>query len=122
MVFAVRFFHLAPTPEEFLSEMRRVARETVFFDTFNAPSTRSVYNWLLPMGSHLYTRADVDDLLRGAGLELADAAHDFVLPYGLYRSLPGAVARPLRSLDEGVLRTPIGRRLASVSYWSATVE
>lgn len=121
VVCAVRFFHLADTPARFLSEMRRVTRRTVFFDTFNARSARSVYNWLLPMGSRLYTREEVDQLLDDTGLELASATHDFVVPYGVYRSLPGEIAGPLRTLDTGVQRTPVGRELASVSYWTADV-
>ena len=121
-VIAVRFFHLADTPASYLSEMARVARETVFFDTFNATSARSVYNWLLPMGSRLYSRSEVDRLLDDVGLELREAAHDFILPYGLYRSLPGGVARPLRDADTTLVHSPIGRHLASVSYWTADVE
>ena len=121
-VFAVRFFHLADTPAQYLSEMQRVARKRVFFDTFNARSARSVYNWLLPMGSHLYTRGDVDRLLQDVGLELETATHDFIVPYGIYRSLPGPIADPLRDIDTTVLRTPIGRYLATVSYWTARVD
>jgi len=121
VVFAIRFFHLADTPEAFLSEMRRVARDGVLFDTFNARSARSIYNWLLPMGSRLYTPGEVHGLIDRSGLELRDATHEFVVPYGLYRELPGAIARPIRSLDTGLLRTPIGRWLASVSYWSMNV-
>ena len=52
-VFAMRFFHLAPDPEGFMSELRRVASEQVFFDTFKRYSARSIYNWALPMGSRL---------------------------------------------------------------------
>ena len=58
-VLAMRFFHLADTPAAFLSEMRRVAEEQVFFDTFNRFSTRSLYNWALPMGSRLYSRWEI---------------------------------------------------------------
>lgn len=121
-VIAVRFFHLADTPASFLSEMARVARETVFFDTFNATSARSAYNWLLPMGSRLYSRSEVDRLLEDVGLELRDASHDFVVPYGLYRSLPGSIARPLRDVDTTLGDTVVGRHLASVSYWTAHVR
>ena len=83
-VFAVRFFHLADTPAQFLSEMQRVARNRVFFDTFNARSARSVYNWLLPMGSRLYTAREVHRLLDGAGLsEVAEAVlYDRGVPFG----------------------------------------
>jgi len=122
VTFAVRFFHLADTPETFLSEMRRITRETILFDTFMAGSARSVYNWLLPMGSLLYTSREVRDLIEAAGLELQDAVHDFIVPYGLYRQLPGAIAGPIRSLDNALLRTPLTRRLASVSYWSVAVH
>jgi len=121
-VFAMRFFHLADTPASYLSEMARVARETVFFDTFNATSARSAYNWLLPMGSRLYSRSEVDRLLDDVGLELRSSAHDFVVPYGIYRSLPGDVARPLRGVDTSLVETPIGRHLASVSYWTTSAE
>lgn len=118
-VFAMRFFHLAPSPLGFLREMRRVTRDTIFFDTFNAFSSRAVYNWLLPMGSRLYEEDEVYELLDEAGLELVDAEHDFVIPYGCYRSIPDQLARPLRNVDERVGETDVGERLASVSYWHA---
>lgn len=122
VTFAVRFFHLADTPETFLSEMRRITRETILFDTFMRASARSVYNWILPMGSRLYASGEVRDLIEAAGLELEDASHDFVVPYGLYRQLPGTVAGPIRSLDNALLQTTLARRLASVSYWSVSVS
>jgi len=121
-VLAMRFFHLADTPAAFLSELRRVSRERVVFDTFNSGSTRSVYNWLLPMGSRLYSRAEVEGLLARSDLELVGADHDFVLPYGLYRQTPNLLATPLRSLDRAVGRLPGGHRLASVSWWEARVS
>ncbi|PSP55708.1 SAM-dependent methyltransferase [Halobacteriales archaeon QS_1_67_19] len=121
-VFAMRFFHLADTPATFLSEMRRVAKEQVVFDTFNAGSTRSIYNWLLPMGSHLYTRADVEKLLDESDLRLVDAEHDWILPYGFYRKIPGSIADPIRDMDTTLGNGVFGDRLASVSYWNAKVE
>jgi ubiquinone/menaquinone biosynthesis C-methylase UbiE len=120
-VFAIRFFHLADTPASVLAEMRRVSKEQVFFDTFNRYSTRSLYNWLLPMGSRLYSDAEVDRLLEGAGLHLENAEHDFLLPYGFYRKIPGEVAERFRQADTAVGRTPVGSPLASVSYWDARV-
>ncbi|WP_254537286.1 class I SAM-dependent methyltransferase [Halomarina litorea] len=121
-VFAMRFFHLADTPASFLSEMCRVSREQVFFDTFNRFSTRTMYNWLLPMGSRLYSEGEVLRMLNGAGLRLHDEAHDFVLPYGFYRSIPNTVAETFREADRSLGETPLGERLASVSYWDARVE
>jgi len=120
-VVAMRFFHLADTPATFLSEIARVSRNDVFFDTFNGRSLRTVYNWLLPMGSHLYSREQVLDLLAGADLELADVAHDFVVPYGVYRNIPDSVAARLRTLDTALVGTAPGARIASVSYWHAAV-
>jgi ubiquinone/menaquinone biosynthesis C-methylase UbiE len=120
-VLAMRFFHLADTPASFLSEMRRVSREQVFFDTFNRLSTRTVYNWLLPMGSRLYSEGEVLRMLNGADLRLQDEAHDFVLPYGFYRSMPNVVAEQFREADRSLGDTPLGDRLASVSYWDARV-
>ncbi len=120
-VFAMRFFHLAPDPEGFMAELCRVSHDQIFFDTFNRYSFRSLYNWALPMGSRLYSKREVQHLLENAGLELIDAAHDFVLPYGFYRAVPGWIARPFRSLDTTVCRTPIGDIGASVSYWEAAV-
>ena len=118
-VIAMRFFHLADTPGEFLAEMRRVSREQIFFDTFNALSSRSLYNWALPMGSRLYSSTDVRRLLDDADLELVSAEHDWIAPYGLYRKLPNSIASGLRVLDTGLGRTPLGDYLASVSYWNA---
>jgi SAM-dependent methyltransferase len=120
-VFAMRFFHLADTPAKFLSEMCRVSREQVFFDTFNDRSTRVLYNWLLPMGSRLYGRGEVERLIEGAGLTLSDARHDFVLPYGFYRKIPNRLAGAFRTVDTAIGGTPLGTRLASVSYWNAHV-
>ena len=121
-VFAMRFFHLAPTPARFLAEMKRVTSGPILFDTFNNVSARSVYNWLLPMGSHLYSREDVASLLATSGLVLANVDHDFVVPYGCYRVLPGVFARPIRQLDERLVGTSLGKRLASVSFWQAVEE
>lgn len=120
-VFAMRFFHLAPDPEGFIKEMRRVTKEQVFFDTFNRYSTRSMYNWALPMGSRLYSEREAKELVVGGGLELADVSHDFILPYGFYRAIPGWVARPFRAADTALGRTSLGDRIASVSYWNARI-
>ncbi len=120
-VFAMRFFHLADTPASYLTEMRRVSRDQVFFDTFNRFSTRSLYNWMLPMGSRLYSRWEVDRLLNDVGLELTAAEHDWLFPYGFYRKVPGSVAETVRRLDTAIGKTPVGPRLASVSYWNAHV-
>jgi ubiquinone/menaquinone biosynthesis C-methylase UbiE len=121
-VFAMRFFHLADTPAKFLTEMARVSKELVFFDTFNDTSARIAYNWLLPMGSHLYGEDDVHELLRTAGLSFVDVRNDFVLPYGFYRKIPNGVAGAFREADTSLGRTGIGQRLASVSYWRAAVD
>lgn len=120
-VYAMRFFHLADTPVSFMQEMRRVSREQVFFDTFNRFSTRSLYNWALPMGSRLYSRAEVDRLLQDAGLTLHQADHDWVLPYGFYRKVPNGIASAFRRVGERVANTGGGDRLASVSYWDTRV-
>ncbi|MHB9288445.1 class I SAM-dependent methyltransferase [Halobacteriales archaeon Cl-PHB] len=116
-VFAMRFFHLADTPLQFLREMQRVSRDQIFFDTFNRYSTRSLYNWALPMGSRLYSGGEVDRLLSDVGLELAEAHHDWVLPYGFYRKVPNSLAAPIRKLDTTIGGTPLGPPLSSVSYW-----
>jgi SAM-dependent methyltransferase len=121
VVLAMRFFHLADTPVEFMTELRRVTRDRIVFDTFNSYSTRSIYNWALPMGSRLYSRSEVISLLEGAGLELGEVEHDFIVPYGLYRELPNGLARPIRGFDTSLSGIPGGDRLASVSYWTAVV-
>jgi ubiquinone/menaquinone biosynthesis C-methylase UbiE len=120
-VFAMRFFHLAPDPEGFIAELRRVSGDQVFFDTFKRYSTRSIYNWALPMGSRLYSEREVRELLVDADLALAEASHDFVVPYGFYRQVPGWVAEPVRGIDAAIGRSPLGPGLASVSYWDARV-
>ncbi len=120
-VFAIRFFHLADTPEAFLSEMARVSTDQVVFDTFNAMSTRTAYNWLLPMGSRLYDDEEVETLIEDTGLELATVEHDFVLPYGLYRKIPDWLADSLRDIDTSVVDHPLGEQFASVSYWNVEV-
>jgi SAM-dependent methyltransferase len=120
-VFAMRFFHLADTPVEFLHEMARVSKEIVFFDTFNRFSSRSVYNWALPMGSRLYGRFEVEQLLDSTGLSLVGEDHDFVLPYGFYREIPDEVAARIREVDTALRGSSVGDKLASVSYWTTHV-
>ena len=121
-VVAMRFFHLADDPEAFLNEMRRVSREQIVFDTFNRFSARSVYNWALPMGSRLYSKSEVAVLLAKTDLTLVDVADDFLVPYGVYRSIPNALAEPIRSVDRAIGRLPVTDHLASVSYWNARVR
>lgn len=121
-VIAMRFFHLADDPDSFLEEMRRVSRDQIVFDTFNRYSTRSVYNWALPMGSRLYSEREVRDLLAANDLTLVDAEHDFLLPYGLYRITPNALAAPLRTVDRLAGKVPGMDHLASVSYWNAKLD
>ena len=120
-VVAMRFFHLMDDPEPFMQELRRVSNEQVFFDTFNRRSLRVLYNWLLPMGSRLYSERQVVEMLRSADLTLANEEHDFVLPYGFYRELPGPIAKPFRVVDELIGNTIPGDYVASVSYWDARV-
>ncbi len=121
-VVAMRFFHLADDPAAFLSEMRRVSREQIVFDTFNRFSARSIYNWALPMGSRLYSKSEVAVLLAKNDLTLVDVEDDFLVPYGLYRSIPNALASPIRSLDRAVGELPVTDHLASVSYWNTRVR
>lgn len=121
-VLAMRFFHLIPNPDRYLREIRRVTNGQLLFDTFNTPSTRSIYNWLLPMGSRLYDDDDVRAMLERTGYELADSSHDFLLPYGLYRAIPRALAEGLYRLESGLRNTEIGDGFASVSYWNAHVS
>ena len=121
-VFAMRFFHLADTPAKFMAEMSRVSKDLVFFDTFNGRSARVVYNWLLPMGSHLYSGSQVERLVDDAGMHLVNGEHDFLLPYGFYRKIPNGVASEFRDVDTSIGETWLGDSLASVSYWTATVD
>ena len=116
-VVAMRFFHLTDTPHRYLAEMARVSRDRVIFDTFNDRSARRLYTWMLPMGSRLYGADEVQALVTGAGLEVVAAADDFVLPYGLYRQLSEPAARAVRRSVAPVRASPLGGRLASVTYW-----
>ena len=121
-VIAMRFFHLADDPEAFLKEMRRVSRDQIVFDTFNRFSARSIYNWALPMGSRLYSKSEIAVLLAKTDLTLVDVEDDFLLPYGLYRSIPNSLASPLRTLDKAIGELPTTDHVASVSYWNARVR
>ncbi|ELY60790.1 class I SAM-dependent methyltransferase [Natronolimnohabitans innermongolicus] len=121
-VIAMRFFHLADDPEAFLKEMRRVSRDQIVFDTFNRFSARSVYNWALPMGSRLYSRSEIAILLAKTELTLVDVEDDFIVPYGLYRSIPNGLASPIRKLDTAIGKLPVTDHLASVSYWNTHVR
>lgn len=121
-VVAMRFFHLADDPEGFLREMRRVSRDQIVFDTFNRFSSRSIYNWALPMGSRLYSKSEVSVLLAKTELKLEAVEDDFIVPYGFYRSIPNALASPIRRLDSLVGGLPITDHLSSVSYWTTSVR
>ncbi|WP_436342997.1 class I SAM-dependent methyltransferase [Natronorubrum sp. FCH18a] len=121
-VIAMRFFHLADDPKAFLEEMRRVSREQIVFDTFNRFSSRSIYNWALPMGSRLYSKSEVAVLLAKTNLTLVDVEDDFIVPYGFYRSIPNGLASPIRTLDEAIGKLPVSDHLASVSYWNTQVR
>jgi SAM-dependent methyltransferase len=121
-VLAMRFFHLIPNPDRYLREIRRVTADRLVFDTFNTPSSRSIYNWLLPMGSRLYDDDDVRAMLDRTGYELADSSHDFLLPYGLYRAIPRSLADGLYRIESGLRHTEVGDDFASVSYWSVRVS
>lgn len=118
IVLAMRFFHLADEPLDFLREMRRVSRSVVFFDTFNDGSARVLYNRFLPMGSRLYSADQVHQLLENSELELADSKDDFVFPFGLYRSIPTVVAQGIRGVDD-TLKNSVASNFCSVSYWKA---
>ncbi|WP_440765648.1 class I SAM-dependent methyltransferase [Natronorubrum sp. DTA7] len=121
-VVAMRFFHLADDPRAFLEEMHRVSREQIVFDTFNRFSSRSIYNWALPMGSRLYSKSEVAVLLAKTNLTLVDVEDDFIVPYGFYRSIPNVLASPIRTLDETIGKLPVTDHLASVSYWNTRVR
>lgn len=121
-VLAMRFFHLIPNPDRYLEEIRRVTTDQLIFDTFNTPSTRTAYNWLLPMGSRLYDDSDVRTMLERTGYRLTGSSHDFLLPYGLYRAIPRAVADGLYRIESGLRHTELGDGLASVSYWNAHIR
>ncbi|AHF98764.1 S-adenosylmethionine-dependent methyltransferase [Halostagnicola larsenii XH-48] len=121
-VVAMRFFHLADDPEGFLREMRRVSRDQIVFDTFNRFSSRSIYNWALPMGSRLYSKSEVSVLLAKTELKLEAVEDDFIVPYGFYRSVPNVFASPIRRLDSLVGTLPITDHLSSVSYWNTSVR
>ncbi|ADJ16230.1 class I SAM-dependent methyltransferase [Halalkalicoccus jeotgali] len=121
-VLAMRFFHLIPNPDRYLREIRRVTDGRLVFDTFNTPSTRSIYNWLLPMGSRLYADEDVHAMLDRTGYKLADSSHDFLLPYGLYRAIPRALADGFYRIESELRATEFLGEFPSVSYWSARVS
>lgn len=121
IVVAMRFFHLVDDAVRFLRELKRVASETVIFDTFKRYSFRSIYNWALPMGSQLVSTGEVEAWLDAAGLDLRAVVNDWILPYGFYRVVPLGLARLLRPLDDRIVRLPGCKRLASVSYWTASV-
>ena len=119
IVLAMRFFHLMPEPAVFLEELERVTRDQLVFDTFNARSFRRLYTWLLPMGSRLYTGREVRRLLADSDLYLEGVRHDFIVPFGVYRAIPKALADAIYAVDRRALGTGVGEGIASVSYWSA---
>lgn len=116
LVLGMRFFHLIDEPVAYLSEMARVSKGPVVFDTFNRGSARVVYNRFLPMGSRLYSEDDVDGVADEAGVELIDRRDDFVVPFGVYRAIPKTLAKGFRGVDDAV-QSVGGDSLSSVTYW-----
>lgn len=122
VVVSIRFLHLLPEPETFVSEMKRVSKDTVLFDTFNAMSGRSLYNTLLPMGSRLYTEDEVRELTSAVGLRRVRRRDEFVLPFGTYRFAPDFMADAMESIDEALISLGPGKALSSVTYWKSSVR
>ncbi|AWB28692.1 class I SAM-dependent methyltransferase [Halococcoides cellulosivorans] len=120
-VLAMRFFHLVDDPAGFLAEIERVSRHQVVFDTFDRPSLRTLYTWALPMGSRLYGRSEVRELLADADLDLAGVDHEFLFPYGFYRQIPARLADWTWTVDESLRGAPGVDRLATVSFWDCRV-
>lgn len=120
-VIAMRFFHLVDDPITFLRELRRVSREVVFFDTFNALTLRSLYTWALPMGSSLASDRAVRAWLEAAELTLTSTDHDWILPYGFYRSLPVWIVRPVRAVDKRLVERWPATHAATVTFWTTRV-
>ncbi len=112
---AMRFFHLVPEPTPYLQELVRVSRGPVVFDVFRSPSARLLYNRFLPMGSHLYSDTDVREFVTDAGADVVDHDTDFLVPFGLYRSIPKSIAKGFRAADSAL--QPAGDNLGSVGYW-----
>lgn len=121
LVTAGRFLHLVPDQEPFVREMARVARDRVAYDYFSTWSLRILYDWLLPMGSHLHRPRAVRQMLRGLGLDGIQETRRMFVPYGAVRGRSGLLARALIGLDRAVSRAPVARRLDSVVYVSARV-
>lgn len=116
LVLGMRFFHLIDEPAAYLREMARVSKGRVVFDTFNRGSARVVYNRFLPMGSRLYSKEDVREVVEEAGVELIERRDDFVVPFGLYRAIPKTLAKGFRSIDDAA-QSVGGEKLSSVTYW-----
>jgi len=116
LVLGMRFFHLVDEPAAYLAEMARVSKGRVVFDTFNKGSARVVYNRFLPMGSRLYSEGDVNGVVEEAGVELVDRRDDFVVPFGVYRAIPKALAKGFRAVDDAA-QSVGGDSLSSVTYW-----
>ncbi|MFB6283053.1 MAG: class I SAM-dependent methyltransferase [Halobacteria archaeon] len=113
---AMRFFHLADEPAEYLKELQRVSKNYVVFDTFSKSSARRTYNSFLPMGSNLYTDDDVHGFVDKADLKVVDSKKDFFFPFGLYRVTPKKLAKGVRKVDRK-MQDVVGDGLCTVQYW-----
>ncbi|MFB6215617.1 MAG: class I SAM-dependent methyltransferase [Candidatus Aenigmatarchaeota archaeon] len=122
IVMAIRFVHLMVEEKPFLEEMKRVSRDRLVFDTFNLSSFRILYNFALPMQSHLYTKKDIEDVAEDLGLTVESRIHDFVIPFGFYRHMPDLSAGFLKWIDRGAQKRRFWKKLASVTYWSLSKE
>lgn len=97
VVTAQRFLHLVEDHQPYVEEMKRVARDAVIYDYFNAWSAR-VYDSLLPMGSYTHRPAKIRSMLQDMDLEVTETRR-LPLPYGLIRGRSGPHIKLATGID-----------------------
>ncbi|OKY78712.1 MAG: SAM-dependent methyltransferase [Candidatus Methanohalarchaeum thermophilum] len=117
MVMAIRFMHLVNEPQLFLKEMKRVTQKRIIFDTFSLLSLRVLYNKMLPMGSTLYKKKDIQKIAKNLDLKVKNKIDSFTMPFGFYRYAPDFTIKPIKNLDEKISKNQLGKKLSTVNYW-----
>ncbi|MEF8873978.1 MAG: class I SAM-dependent methyltransferase, partial [Candidatus Thermoplasmatota archaeon] len=120
---SMRFLHLLDPSQitDFISEVGRVTKEKFVFESLHPLSLRMLYQWALPQGSRLYSNSFLRKKFDQVSKVKEVRSHEkFIIPYGIYQSMPLDLAEGVIELDEEI--TEKGELLASTVYWEVFFE
>ncbi len=120
---SMRFLHLLDPSDidDFISEVGRVTKEKFVFESLHPLSLRMLYQWALPQGSRLYSNSFLKEIFHEVSVVKKVKSHErFIIPYGIYQSLPLDLTEEIMELDEKTAEDQ--EWLASTIYWEVFFE